>query len=114
MLGAAHRLRRVDDEQSAGDQPVEQHADCREVLFDGRLCPCRLQCLDIGGDVQRLDIVEFADVVAVEPAEERADGPVIGQAGVAVADLRGEEFEKAAGDIVAGGGDHPRYGKRTA
>jgi hypothetical protein len=40
-----------------------------------------------------LDISELADVMPVEPGEEGADGPIIGYAGVAVADRRGEEFK---------------------
>jgi hypothetical protein len=111
VLGTAHGLRRADDEHSAGDQPVERHADRGEVLLDGRLGRRGLQRLDIGGDVQRLDIGKIADVVPVEPGEERPNRPIIGQAGVAVVDLGGEEFEETARDIVAGGGDHRRQSK---
>ena len=36
VLGAAHRMRRVDRQHLADDEPVEQHADRRQVLLDGR------------------------------------------------------------------------------
>ena len=38
-------MRRVGGEDLADDQPVEQHADRGEVLFDGRLRGGRLQRL---------------------------------------------------------------------
>ena len=106
VLGPAHRMRRVDREDLADDEPVEQHADRSQMLLDGR--PCRgalpdgaiagirhLQRLQIGGDVKRLDIGELADAVLFEPGEERADGPVIGQARVVVLDLGGKKIEEA-------------------
>jgi len=37
MLGPAHCARRVDGEDLADDQPVEQHADRSETQFGGRL-----------------------------------------------------------------------------
>ena len=51
---------------------------------------------------------QLADVVLFEPGEERARGPVIGLARVAVADRRGEEFEEAADGVLAGVGDRRR------
>ena len=59
--------------------------------------------------MQRLDIGDLADLVMVAPGEEPSGGPVIGHAGVLVADGGGEEFEEAAGGLVAGGGDHARH-----
>ena len=67
-------------------EPVEQHADRGQVLLDGRPCRCallhgpiagvrHLQRLDIGSDMERLDIDEPADAVLLEPGEERARRP---------------------------------------
>src|ERR1700680_5022777 len=42
------------------------------------------------------------------PGEERAHRAVIGLARVAIADSRGEEFEKAADGVLAGAGDRRR------
>jgi hypothetical protein len=78
------------------------------VLLDRRLFKILAERLDIGGDVQRLDIGDFADLVPVAPFEEPHDGVVIGLSRV-VADGGGEEFQKAARGLVAGGGDHARH-----
>ena len=109
VLRSAHRMRRIDRQHLADDEPVEQHAHRGEVLLDGRLGGGVLQRLDIGRDMQRLDIDELGDAALFEPGEERACGPVIGHAGVLVADRRGEEFEKAARGMVAGAGDRRRH-----
>ena len=114
MLGPAHGVRRVDGEDLADDQPVEQHADRGEVLLDGRLGGRGLQRLDIGGDVDRLDVDELDDAVLLEPGEEMAGGPVIGHPGVLVADVGGEEFEEPARRMIAGIGDRRRHGERAA
>jgi hypothetical protein len=37
MLGPAHRMRRVCLDHLTSDQPIEEHAHGRQVLFDGRL-----------------------------------------------------------------------------
>ena len=37
MLGPAHRVRKINREHLADHEPVEQHANCGEVQFDGRL-----------------------------------------------------------------------------
>ena len=70
VLGAAHRMGRIGGDDLAGDQPVEQHADGGEVLLDRRLLEILAKRLDIGGDMQRLDIGDFADLVLVAPGEE--------------------------------------------
>ena len=76
------------------------------MLLDRRLLEILPKTLDIGGDMQRLDIRNLADLVMVAPGEEPSCSPVIGHAGVLVADGGGEEFEEAAGGLVAGGGDN--------
>jgi hypothetical protein len=59
--------------------------------------------------VQRLDIGNLADFVPVDPGKEPHDGVVIGLPRVPVADGGGEDFQKAARDLAAGGGDHARH-----
>ena len=112
VLGAAHRMRRIGRDDLAGDQPVEQHADGGQVLLDRRLLKILAERLDIGGDVQRLDIGDLADMVLVAPGEEPHGGAIIGHAGVLVADRRGEEFQEPARGLVAGVGDHARHDDR--
>jgi hypothetical protein len=43
------------------------------------------------------------------PGKEGVDGAAVSLAGVAVADIGGEELEKAAGGARAGGGDERRH-----
>jgi hypothetical protein len=114
MLGAAHRVCWVDGEDLADDEPVEQHANCGQMQFYGRLGGRRLQHLHRGGDVDRLDVGELADLVLLDPGEKMAGGPVIGHAGVLVADGGGEEFEEPARRMSAGAGDHCRHNERAA
>jgi hypothetical protein len=78
-------------------------------LLDRRLLKILAERLDIGGDMQRLNIGNLADLVPVAPGEEPHDGVVIGLRRVLVADGGGEEFEKAARGLVAGVGDHARH-----
>jgi hypothetical protein len=69
----------------AGDQPVEQMAQRRELLLDA-LGLVRL-CLDLdpGRDMQRLDVEEILDPsLGLSPVEEIADGAQIRLARVAV------------------------------
>ena len=112
MLSRSSRLvgRQVHREHPAGDEPVEAHADGGEVLFYRGLGHPGAERLDIGGDVERLDVDELADLVTVDPGKELRHGPVIGHAGVLVADGGGEEFQEPSRGMVAGAGDHRRHG----
>jgi len=79
------------------------------VLLDRRLLEIRPKRLNIGGDVQRLDVGELADAVVLAPGEEPAGGMQVGRAGVLVADVGGKEFQEAAGSLVAAVGDDRRH-----
>jgi len=118
-------MRRVDGEDLADDEPVEQHADRGQMLLDGRPRGRALpdgaiagiqyrQRLQIGGDVERLDIGQLANAVLLEPGEERTRRRVIGHAGVVVFDRGDEKTEETAGRPITGIGDHRRDGERTA
>jgi hypothetical protein len=74
MFGPAHRMRRVGGEDLADDEPIEQHANGRQVLLHRRLGSGRLQRLYIGGDMDRLDVGELAELVLLDPGEEVAHG----------------------------------------
>jgi hypothetical protein len=56
-------MRRINGEDLADDEPIEQHADRGEVQFNDQLRGRRLQRLYIGRDVDRLDVGEFANPV---------------------------------------------------
>ena len=64
----------VGGEDLAGDQPIDHHADGGQVLLDRRLLKILAERLDIGGDVERLDVGELAEFVAIVPVEEPHDG----------------------------------------
>ena len=55
--------------------------------------------------MNRLDIGEVADAVLLDPGKEVTRGPVIGHAGVLVADRRGEKLDEAARGVLAGIGN---------
>ena len=114
VLRSAHRMGRIGRDDLAGDQPVEQHAYRGEVLLDRRLLKILAERLDIGGDMQRLDIGDFADLVLVAPGEEPTAGPVIRHARILVPDRRGEEFQEPARRLVAGVGDDARHDNPVA
>ena len=109
VLRPAHRMGRVCGKDLADHQPVEQHTDGGQVLFYGRLGVRGLQRLDIGGNVDRLDIGELVDPVLLKPGEEVAYGPVIGHPGVLVADRCGKELQEPARRMIASAGDHCRH-----
>jgi hypothetical protein len=79
-------MRGVGCDNLAGDQPVEQHADGSQVLLHRGLLKVLAERLDIGGDVQRLDVGELAELMMLAPGEEPADRMQIGCSGVLVAD----------------------------
>jgi hypothetical protein len=85
-----------------------------EALLDRRLRHSLLERLHIGGDVERLDIDQRHNAGGIEPGEEIRDGPVIGHAGVLVADGGGKELQEAAHGGVAGAGDRRRHGQAAA
>jgi hypothetical protein len=77
--------RRVIRQDLADHQIVEQHADRRQVLLDGRRC--RRVLLDIGRDHDRLDVVQLRDAGLGAPVEEPDHGPAVRGARVRVPDL---------------------------
>jgi len=81
MLGPAHRGGGIDGDNVAGHQPVKQHADGGQVLLHRRLLKILAEGLDVGRDVQRLDVGEPIELVTVAPGEEPADGMQIGPPG---------------------------------
>jgi len=88
----------------AGDQPVEEHSDRREVLLDCRRLPLGRQIFDVRGDRDRANGREFQSP-PLAPIEELTDGLNVSRSGVAVANCRGEEFDEATNRIIAGAGD---------
>jgi len=78
--------------------------------FTGGLAAVACSVSIYAGDVQRLDVGEFADAVLLDPAIKVAHGPVIGHAGILIADLSCKEPEEAPGRVIAGASDHRLHG----
>jgi hypothetical protein len=105
MLRTAHRMGRIGGDDLTGHQPIEQHPNARQMLFDRRFLEIRSKRLDIGRDVQRLDVGQLADLVLLAPGEEPAGGRHVGHACVPVTDGGGEELQEAPRRMLAGIGD---------
>ena len=100
------RMRRIGGDDLAGDQPIEQHADRGEVLFDRRLLEAFPEATDIGRDMHGLDIDQLLDILApIAPGEEALAGVKVRGARIRVVDGDGEEFQKPAHRVFAGRGD---------
>ena len=67
------------------------------MLFHGRGGMAMAELLDVGGDVDRTHGSNRRYTVSFQPSAERSDRPDVGSAGVQVADLGGEELQKAIG-----------------
>jgi hypothetical protein len=80
----------------------------REVLLDGRRAIAAAQKFDVGGDVMGAHRRERRDVFRVDPGKKRVHGDRVGGAGVWVADVGGEEIEKAQARVLVGVGDQSR------
>jgi hypothetical protein len=72
------------------------------VLLDCQSLEIFSQRLDIGRDVQRLDIGELAELVMLAPAKEPVDGMEVSRPRVLVAEGSGDEFRSAG--VFAGVG----------
>ena len=94
VLRSAHGAGRIERHDLANHQPVEQHPNGRQVLFDrGRrigLC----QQLHVGGHHHRLDAVKPL-AVHLAPVGEPETGNQIRLPGIRVADRGGEELPEA-------------------
>ena len=110
VLGAAHGMGRVDFENLAGDEPVEEHPESGQVLLYRGRRHMTLQVLDESGDVEGLDAGQLGQAVGFAPVGETAGRVQVGAAGVVVVDLCGEEFEKAPGGLWESGRTDGRAG----
>ena len=107
VLGPAHRTCRVGLQNPAGGQVVEQLPDGGQVLLDRGLRRLGAELLDVGGDAERLDLVQL-ELALVAPVEELFHRARVGHARVAVADVGGEELDEAAAGAFALGADNGR------
>ena len=82
MLRAVDRVDRVSGNDLAGDQPVEQHADGRQMLLDRRFLEIFSQHFDVGRDMYRFDVVDAAEMVVLAPGKEPVGRVQVGDASV--------------------------------
>jgi hypothetical protein len=95
VVGPAHRTRRVDRHDLAGNEPVEQMPDRGEPLLDARRRELARPSLDPGGDMHRLHGLDRRHAGSDAPGQEFLSGAAICPARVWVADVGREEFEEA-------------------
>lgn len=103
--GAAHRGGRIQCNHLPRHQPVKEMAQRGQALLDRRRGVGTRLLLDPGRHVQRLHRVQGRHPSGLAPGEKVPHRAGVGPPGVRVADLRGEEFEKAQLGVCAGG-DH--------
>jgi hypothetical protein len=101
-------MRWVRSDDLTSDEPIEEHAHGRQVLFDRWLGVCLLQLLDIKGHVDGLNPSQPVDASALAPSEKLPDIVVVGDPGVLVSNRCGEEFQEPPHGIIACVGDERR------
>ena len=103
VLGASDGSGRVGGQDLAHDQVVEQGPDGREVLLGGGQGIAVLHVVDIGSHGKGGDGPE-RQVAGLAPGEEAGGRGGVGQPGIGVCDLGGEELEE---EPLGGGASLP-------
>ena len=84
-----------------GHQPIEQHSNPGQMLFDSRGRSLEREILDIGRDGDGTDRVQVQSP-AIAPLAELADSLGISGACVSVTDRHDEELCKPSSGMIAG------------
>ena len=105
VLGPADNRGRIAANHLANNQPIIEHPDRRQVLLDAWRRACLTEILDVAGDMHRLDGIKTPQPSLLAPAEEFRHRPGIGSPGIGIADIGGEELDKADGGVLSGRGD---------
>src|SRR5260221_14275084 len=87
---------RISVNNMPGHQPVEEHANRRQVLFYGGWRKLVLQVVHESRDMKRLDLCELVDLFGSAPVGKAAGGVHIGSSGMGVVDLCREKLEEAS------------------
>jgi len=93
MLRSAHRGRWIHRDDPPRDQPVEEHLQGGEFLFDAWSVDFRPEFFDVGRDEERTDVAE-PDAAFLTPVAEVTHRPAVGFAGIPVADRDREELDQ--------------------
>jgi hypothetical protein len=84
------------------------------VQCDARLGGRRQHPLDTGGNVDRLDVGEPANLWLLELGKENGTLAVTGHAGILITDRSGEELDEVARSMLSGIGNHYRHDRILA
>ncbi len=94
MTRPPDRMRRVQRNDLARDQPIEQHADAGKMLLDRRRRHFAAQLLDIASHMHRLHILQPVNALRFAPLQERSGSAGVGLARVLVADVDGKKIDE--------------------
>jgi len=95
----------VHGEDLAHHHPIEEHSQCSQPLFHGRLGVLPELVFDEGRDVDRLDLGQILDAMHSAERGELPDSLLVGAAGVLVADVGAEEVPHPLLCLGLGGED---------
>ena len=95
VLRAPYRMGRVGLHDVPGHQPIEEHPNRGQVLFDGRLRVRAAELLDVGRDVHRCHPGQISQTSTCAPGGKALDGFQIGAAGIGIANVDSEELPEA-------------------
>ena len=111
MLRPPYRMGRVGLHGVPGHQPIEEHSDRSEVLFDGRLRVRAAELLDIRRDVHRRHTGEISQTSLFTPGGEALDSLEVGAAGICIPDVDREELPEAPATLRHGLEEHWQCGR---
>ena len=98
-------MRRILRDDLPRHKPVKPVPDRGEPLLDSWCGMDVRQVRDVSADMQGRHVGNGREAMVFAPVAEFPDRPCIGAARVCVADVDGEEFEKAQNGALAPGGD---------
>jgi hypothetical protein len=115
MFWSAHGMGRIVGDDLADDQPVEEHAHGRQMLFHGRPgAALGFERFEPGGDMHRLDAAQLFQTMGRTPSRKAAHGAIVGAAGMVVGNLGDKEFQGTFSRALARAGFLEKEPRRFA
>src|SRR5918996_246807 len=108
ILWSAHRSSRIGRYDLTHHQPVKEHSDGGEVLFDSGWRMCLCHALDVAGHMVRPDLDKLAHTAALAPGKKITHIVEVCGARVQVTDVRSKKFQKAVRTAFTGGNNNGR------
>jgi hypothetical protein len=94
VLGPAHDGSRIPGKHLAKHEPIEEHAQRGQVLFDRRVRQRALQFFKVSCDMQRLQAAELVEATRFASGRKSFHGAQVGAACIRVADVRAEKLRE--------------------